>query len=329
MSIILTMEVVSTTSKGENVMKYTVFLGEYIHPDARKYLEENANVVSTMDDSEKIDAIVLRTFKVDKEVMDKCPNLKVIGKHGVGVNTIDLEEAKKRGIVVLNTPRANSNSVAELIVGLMLNIARNITAAHEKTQTGAFKKIAPAEMTGMELTGKTLGLIGTGNIARRVGEICEKGFGMKVIGYDPFVSRENMEKMGYEKYDTVPELIRNADVINVSVPLTKDTENLISGDVFDCFRPGAILVNAARGGIVNEDDLYEALKAHKLRAAACDAFVQEPPTKENTKLYELDNFIGTPHIGACAEEALWRMGDEVTHEVINVLNGAEAKHRVA
>lgn len=197
------------------------------------------------------------------------------------------------------------------------------------TQEGKFAKIAPADMTGMELTGKTLGLIGTGNIARRAAEILRNGFGVNVIGYDPYVNAEAMKKMGYVKYETVQELIANSDIVNVSVPLTPSTKNLIAGDTFSCFRKGAILVNAARGGIVNEDDLYDALKAGKLRAAACDAFVNEPPTKENSKLFELPNFVGTPHIGACAEEALYRMGMEVVNEVINILGGAEPSHRVA
>lgn len=306
----------------------TVFLNEYIHPDARRLLEKHCTVVDTLDNAEVIDAIILRTYPVDAAVMDKCKNLKVIGKHGVGCNTIDLAEAKKRGITVVNTPKANTNSVAELIVGLILNIARNITVAHEKTQEGAFTKIAPAAMTGMEVSGKTLGLIGTGNIARRAAQILHDGFGVKVIGYDPFVDKEVMAKMGYEKCETVPELIAASDIVNVSVPLTPATENLIAGDTFNRFKKTAILVNAARGGIVNEADLYDALKAGKLRAAACDAFVAEPPTRTNTNLYELDNFIGTPHIGACAEEALERMGDEVVREVIAILNGAEPANRV-
>lgn len=306
----------------------TVFLNEYIHPDARRLLEEACTVVDNFDNPDTIEAIVLRGFEVDASVMDRCRNLKVIGKHGVGCNTIDLDEARKRGITVLNTPLANANSVAELIVGLMLDIARNITLAHEKTQTGAFTRLAPQEMTGMELSGKTLGLIGVGNIARRVAAILQNGFGVKVIGYDPYVDGKSMAEMGYEKYETVPELIAASDIVNVSVPLTDATKNLIAGDTFNRFKKGAILVNAARGGIVNERDLYDALKAGKLRAAACDAFVAEPPTRQNTNLFELDNFIGTPHIGACAEEALYRMGDEVVREVIRVLKGAEPAHRV-
>ena len=306
----------------------TVYLSEYIYPSARALLEEHVKIVENFDAPEEVDAIVLRNIDVGADLMDRCKNLKVIGKHGVGCNTIDLEAAKARGITVLNTPRANTNSVAELIVGEILDIARNITAAHVKSCAGEFTTIAPKQMTGMELTGKTLGLIGTGNIARRAAEILVGGFGMKVVAYDPYVSAEAMEKMGYTKFEDVGDMIANADVVNVSVPLTPATRNLVAGEVFDRFRPGAILVNAARGGIVNEADLYEALKSGKLRAAACDAFVAEPPCAGNTYLYELPNFVGTPHIGATTEEALERMGMEVVQEVLNVLGGAQPKNRV-
>lgn len=305
-----------------------VFVNEHIHPDARKILEERFEVVDHFNEPEKIAAIIVRTFNATAEVMDRCPNLKVIAKHGVGYNTIDVNAAKERGIIVFNTPRANTNSVAELIVGLILDVCRNITLAHEKTQEGAFLKIAPASMTGMEISGKTLGLVGTGNIARQTAQILQGGFGMKVIGYDPFVDRETMAKMGYEKADTVEELIKEADIVNVSVPLTPSTKDLIAGEMFDSFKPGAVLINASRGGIVNEDDLYEALKNHKLRAAACDAFVTEPPTRKTTGLYELDNFIGTPHIGACAEEALERMGKEAAYGIITVIDGGEPANRI-
>lgn len=306
----------------------TVFLDEYINPQARKRLEEYATVVNHFDNPEAIDGIILRVYPVDAELMKKCKNLKVIGKHGVGCNTIDLEAAKRLGITVVNTPRANTNSVAELIVGEILDIARNITTAHNKSKNGEFTTVAPKEMTGMELTGKTLGLIGTGNIAQRTAAILTGGFGMKVVAYDPYVSAESMEKLGYQKYENVGDMIAQADVINISVPLTPGTKDLVSGEVFDCFRPGAILVNAARGGIVNEQDLYEALTSGKLRAAACDSFVTEPPSAENTALYNLPNFVGTPHIGATTYEALERMGTEIVDEVLQVLNGGEAKNRV-
>ena len=305
-----------------------VYLSEYIFPEARKNLEDRIEVVSNFDEPEKVEAIILRVFPVDAALMDRLPNLKVIGKHGVGCNTIDLAAAKERGITVVNTPLANAQSVAELIVGEMLGAARNIQAAHEQSRDGKLTTIAPKSMTGVELTGKTLGLIGTGNIAKRAAKILVNGFGMNVVAYDPYVPAERMAEMGFKKCETVRELLPLADFVNISVPLTPETKDLISGDMFDLFRKDAVLVNAARGGIVNEDGLYDALKNGKLRAAACDAFVAEPPTAANTKLYELPNFIGTPHIGAATEEALQRMGFEVVEDVLNVLGGGEPAHRV-
>ena len=307
----------------------SVYLSEYIDPTCRAKLEEAYEVVDNFDKPEEIEAIILRVFPVDAELMDKLPNLKIISKHGVGCNTIDIDAAKERGIIVTNTPGANANSVAELIVGLMLDICRNITVADRKSQAGEFDSIAPASMTGIELTGKTLGLIGAGNIARIVAKILAGGFDAKVIAYDPYMPKEAMESFGYEKVETVAEIIERSDIVNVSVPLTPETKDLIAGDMFDKFKKSAILVNAARGGIVNEADLYDALKAGKLRAAACDAFVNEPPTADNTNLYELDNFIGTPHIGAGTEEALIRMGEESVANVITVLSGGEPPRRVA
>lgn len=306
----------------------TVYLSEYIHPDAQELLKKYATVVDNFNEPDLIDAIILRVLPVDRRKMELCQNLKVIGKHGVGCNTIDLSAAKERGITVLNTPHANTNSVAELIVGLILDVARNITRAHCHSQLGDFHCIAPKELTGIELTGKTLGLVGAGNIARQAAQILQRGFDMKVIAYDPFVSEDTMTQMGYTKYNDVGDMVADADIVNISVPLTPSTTDLISGPVFNRFRSNAILINAARGGIVNEVDLYQALKSGKLRAAACDAFVHEPPTSMNTNLYELDNFVGTPHIGAATEDAMYRMGMEIVEQVIRVLHGETPCHRV-
>lgn len=296
---------------------HTVFLNENIHQDAYDELIRKYKVVNNFDNPEEIEAIIVRTFKVDREVLDKCTNLKIIAKHGVGMDTIDLQEAKNRGIKAINTPNANANSVAELIIGLILDSCRNISKAHEKSIKGEFDSIAPQSMTGIEISNKTLGLIGFGNIARIVARICKNGFNMKLVAYDPFVSREQMEGCECEKFETVDEVVSISDVINVSVPLNPSTQDLISDRQFDLMKKNAILVNAARGGVVNENALYEALKNKKIFSAACDAFVIEPPTSENTNLYKLDNFIGTPHIGACSEEALIRMGKEVVKNLDN------------
>lgn len=303
-----------------------VYLNEYIHPEAVANLKKNVKVVDNFDEIEKIDAIILRGATVTREMMEKATNLKVIAKHGVGTNTIDVQAAKELGIKVIYTPTANINSVAELIVGLILNLNRMICIANNNSRAGIYKRIAPPELTGIEIKGKTLGLVGMGNIACIVAGILKEGFGVEVVGYDPFVTFEKAAEMGYKKYEDLKELIRVSDIINIGVPLTEDTRNLISGDLFEYFKPDAILINAARGGIINEDDLYEALVNKKLKAAACDAFVNEPPTSENSKLLSLENFIATPHIGGNTIEALYRAGKEVVVETLNVLAGKEPIH---
>lgn len=304
-----------------------VLLKEYIHPKAEAFLRQHATVTNNDAEIEDVDAIILRSIPVDRALIERAKKLKVIGKHGVGCNTIDLVAAKEHGVRVFNTPTANTNAVAEFIVGLILNCARNISRADAKCRLDAFQVIAPADMTGVELTGKTLGLIGFGHIAQRVAQLLREGFCVKVICYDPYVSEETAIRLGAQKFETIEDVISQADFINVSVPLTDQTRNLISGKIFDCFRPNAVLINAARGGIVNESDLYNALVNKKLRAAACDAFVVEPPSSQN-QLLTLNNFCATPHLGANTEEALYRMGIEVVEGILDALNGKIPQHLV-
>ena len=166
-----------------------------------------------------------------------------------------------------------------------------------------------------------------GNIALRTGEILKKGFDTVLVGFDPYCTKEQAAACGIKKYNDLNKMLEVSDIVNVSVPLTPSTRDLIAGDSFLHFKKSAVLINAARGGIVNEDDLYEALRNGQLRAAACDAFVKEPPTGEN-KLTELSNFCATPHIGANTEEALYRMGMEAAEAVIGALAGNVAKYRV-
>jgi D-3-phosphoglycerate dehydrogenase len=306
-------------------MKKIVYLSEYIHPEAVALLKENCTVVADFDQLEAIDAIILRNIAVTREMMQKAKKLKVIGKHGVGCNTIDLVAAKELGKTVLYTPTTNINSVAEIIVGLILNLYRHITVANAGVRNNEYKTIAPAVLIGNEITGKTVALIGAGNVNKRLAGILQNGFGVKLNAFDPYISGEQAKQLGMKKCATLEEAIGDADIVTVSVPLTDGTKNLISGRVFDSFKPSAVLINTARGGIVNEDDLYDALASKKLRAAACDVFELEPPTSEN-KLLSLPGFSATPHIGGSTEEALYRTGMEVVSETISVLGGNSPKH---
>lgn len=306
-------------------MKKTVYLSEYIHPEAVALLKEHCMVVDSFDQIEAIDAIILRNIPVTREMMQKAKNLKVIGKHGVGCNTIDLVAAKEMGKTVLYTPTTNINSVAEMIVGLILNLYRHITVANAGVRNSEYQTIAPPTLIGSEIAGKTVAFIGFGNVNKKLASILTNGFGVSIKVYDPYLSNDTAKKLAIKKCDTLAETIGDADIVTVSVPLTDDTKNMISGRMFDCFNPSAILINTARGGIVNEDDLYDAMVTKKLRAAACDVFRTEPPTRDN-KLLSLANFSATPHIGGSTEEALYRTGMEVVRETISVLNGNRPQH---
>lgn len=302
-----------------------VYLSEYIYPLAAEKLKEHATVVDNFDHIEDIDAIILRNIPVTAEMMDRAKRLKVIAKHGIGCNTIDVAAARERGIQVIYTPTANADSVAEMTVGLFLALERRIVEAHARCLRSEFTTIAPRDFLGTELLGKTLGQIGMGNIAQRIAHIMDAGFGVKVLGYDPFVSAEEAARRGFEKVETLEELLERSDLVNINVPLVKSTANMISGKLFEHFRPGAVFVNAARGAVINEDDLYSALVSGRLKAAACDTFVNEPPASDN-QLLSLPNFIATPHLGGNTEEALQKAGTEVVEETLRVLAGKKPLH---
>ena len=304
-----------------------VYVSNYIHPSCMARLKEFATVVDNLDEIEKVDAMLIRGFDVDEDIIARAKNLKLIARHGVGYNNIDLKAARKYGVAVTNTPAANSDSVAELAVALILDTERNIMQADKGCRDGVVKKNSPVEYKGHEVHGKVLGQIAIGNIGSRVGKIMKNAFDMKVIAYDPYVSDERFAELGFERTNSLEYLIKNADVVNISACLNDETRDLISGDMFNWFKKDAVLVNAARGGIANEMDLYNALKDGKLRAAACDAFEQEPPDPKHP-LYTLPNFIGTPHIGADTEEALIHMGDMAVDEILRLKNGQPQLNRV-
>lgn len=323
----------TTHNKNQNsiynmeVERLVVYLSEYIYPPAEKLLREYATVVNTFDHIENIDAIILRGASITAEMMDRAKKLKVIAKHGIGCNSIDVAAARERGIQVIYTPTANADSVAELTVGLFLMMQRRLYEANVGCREGRFASIAPRDFLGTEILGKTFGQIGMGNIAQRIAHIMNKGFGVRVLGYDPYVERDEAERRGFEKVDTLEELLEQSDMVNVNVPLVSDTTHMISGKLFDHFKPGAVFVNAARGAVIDEDDLYDALVSGKLKAAACDTFIDEPPTAAN-RLLSLPNFSATPHIGGNTNEALEKAGMEVVTETLRVLHGEKPLHPV-
>jgi len=252
------------------------------------------------------DGMVVRSrTKVRQPLIDVCPNLKVIVRGGAGLDTIDHEYAKSKGITVMNTPHANSASVAELAIGYMFMLARSL---YKATATMKAEKWDKKAFDGVELGGKTLGLIGYGKIGHITATLA-LALGMKVLAYDPYVTSANGTKLV-----TLDVLLAQSDYISLHTPKTKETTNMIGAEQFAKMKDGVRIINCARGGIINEDAFYEALTNGKVAGAAIDVFIEEPPT--DWKLVKLENVIASPHIGAATKEAQARVGAEVAEKLI-------------
>jgi D-3-phosphoglycerate dehydrogenase len=262
--------------------------------------EELPNVLPAYDGM-----IVRSRTKVRQPLIDVCPNLKVIVRGGVGLDTIDHEYAKSKGIAVMNTPLASSASVAELTIGYMFALARSIYKATSSMKTEKWDK---KSFEGAEIGGKTLGLIGVGNIGKEVAKRAS-ALGMTVLAYDPYV-----KEIAGIKLVALDELLTQSDYISLHLPKTKESANMIGAEQFAKMKSGMRIINCARGGIIDENALYDALTNGKVAGAALDVFAKEPPT--DWKLLKLDNVIGSPHIGAATKEAQARVGAEVAEKLI-------------
>ncbi len=261
-----------------------------------------------------VDAIIIRSAtKMTADVIEAAKNLKLIARAGTGLDNVDIEAANRRGIVVMNCPGGNTVSAAEHTLSMMLALARNIPQATASMKAGKWEK---KKFMGREITGKTLGIIGLGRIGSVVADRA-KGLKMRVIAYDPYVNPDQAARMGIEVM-SLDELLPQADFITVHVPLTKETRGFINKEVFDKMKDGVMFIHCARGGIVKEDDLYEALKAGKVAGAALDVFEQEPPP-EGYPLLQLDNVICTPHLGASTIEAQKNVALAIASQVVDFL----------
>ncbi len=262
------------------------------------------------------DVLVVGLQRITEKVLDAAKRLKVIGRCGVGLDNIDLKAAGARGIPVVYTPGANAQTVADLTLGLLLALARKIPQADRMTRNGQWKRIM-----GGDIWGKTLGICGLGQIGFNVAKRA-KGFDMNVIAYDLFENPPLAGERGI-RYKSKAEILGEADFITLHLPLTPETKGFIGTDELRAMKKTAILVNTSRGGIVDENALYLALKGGEIAGAALDVFDHEPPGK--TPLVELDNFIGTPHIGGITTEAISRIGMTVARDIVSVLKGHTPK----
>ena len=270
------------------------------------------------------DALAVRSAtKVTAEILAAAPKLKVIGRAGTGVDNIDLPAATRKGVVVMNAPGGNSVSVAEHTIALLLSLARSIADASQSTRAGKWEKKKYA--SGRELAGKTLGVVGTGNIGGLVVKRAQ-AFGMKVIGYDPFLSGEAAAKLGIELVE-LDQIWKRADAITLHVPMTEQTRNMISAQTLLLMKPGALIVNCARGGLIDETALAEALRSKKIGGAALDVFEVEPPPKDHP-LFACENFIATPHLGGSTEDAQANVAVIVCESMVDYLTTGTIRNAV-
>ena len=253
--------------------------------------------------------IVRSATKVTRELLEQAPNLKVVGRAGVGVDNIDLGVATELGIPVINAPEGNTVSAAELAMALILTVARNVAWADASVRGGAW---ARSQFSGIEIRGKTLGLVGAGRIGTAVA-LRAQAFGMETIAYDPYLTEERAEDLGIERVE-LADVITRGDVISLHVPLTPQTEGMIGAAELEAMKPTAIVVNAARGGVVDESALVAALESGEISAAALDVFATEP-LPEDSPLRGIPNLVLTPHLGASTAEAQELVANEIAQGV--------------
>jgi D-3-phosphoglycerate dehydrogenase / 2-oxoglutarate reductase len=265
------------------------------------------------------DGLIVRLFKVTEAVLAAAPKLKVIGRHGVGVDSVDLTTATKRGIPVVFTPSAltMANAVAEHTVQLMLALARQSVAADRMVREGRFDD--RKTLIGIELSGKTLGIVGLGVIGAKIAEICRNGFNMQVLAFDPYRSPQAGEST-VTLVGSLRELLEQSDVVSLHVPATPETHHLINAETLGHMRPSAMLVNAARGSVVDTVALAEALRRGHLHGAALDVFEQEPPPIDHPIL-AAPRTLFTPHVASSTGGSLERMAEVVARQVLLTLKG--------
>ncbi len=286
-------------------------LREHFDVDVRERTDE-AELARIIGD---YDGLMIKTYtRVSRQVIDNASKLKIVARAGSGLDKVDLVYAKEKGLPVRNTPQANVVSVAELVFGLMLAVSRKLAAAdrYVRSREGWDRD----RFTGVELAGKTLGIVGFGNIGKLVARRA-LAFDMQPVGYDPFIDAAAMAEHGVRKVETVDAVIDVADYITVHVPLLDSTRNLFGTEQFERMKSTAILINTARGEVVDEPALIAALRAGQIAGAGLDVYQAEPPA--DPALLELDNAVLCPHIGAATHEALNRMTLQAAQMIIEAL----------
>lgn len=311
---------------------YKVFVADKLAPEGVDALNQYAeievdfapglSVAEAVSHVRDADAIIVRSAtKIRGELLDACTKLKVIGRAGIGVDNIDVARSTERGIVVLNTPDANATTTAELAIAHMFSLSRHIPDADRSVRSGNW---TPAKFLGAELSGKIVGVVGFGTIGRLVAERC-RGLNMTVVGHDPFVTESTFTEHGVEVRE-LDALLQEVDYVSLHCPVTESTRGLLGAERLARMKPGARLINCARGGLIDEVALADALSSGHLGGAALDVFEQEPPV--GSPLFEQPNIYFTPHLGASTHEAQTAVGVQIAHQIAAYLIRKEVKNAI-
>lgn len=304
------MKILICDNLNQQVYKELETIGDCV--DISKSNSRDKDLANHIKDCEIV--VIRSATKLTKEVLDKAEQLKIIARCGVGIDNVDLDFAKSKNIFVTNAPSANLISVVELTVALIISASRKLSLADSHLKKGEWNR---SQFLGNELYGKTLGIVGFGKAGRLVAERM-KSFGMSIVFYDPYVTDWN----GSEESIKLDDLLRTADVVSIHVIKTKDTENLISKDMLDLLKPSSVIINTSRGGVLDEDYLFELLESEKIFGAGLDVYSNEPP--KNVDRYNGLNLVTTPHIGASTNEAQLKAGLETIENIKKILAGDES-----
>ena len=294
-----------------------VYLNDPIAPSALERLKAHVELVDHFDHPEELDAIIVRQQYCPADVIRRAARCRLIQQHGVGLDRIDVKAAEECGIPVRNTPGANSRSVAEYTVMMMLALSRKAVAIDRKTRGGRLPVFGMPETVGCEMTHKRLGLVGSGHVAHELAQICRDGFHMELCCYSAHHRAQEVREMGFTPL-SLRELFASCDYVSLHCLLTPETWHLIDRRSFEGCNPHLILINTARGGLVDEEALFEALTSGKIAAAGLDVFERQPPSPDNP-LLSLENFLAGMHVGGSTHEALERVGKAVVDSVFDAL----------
>lgn len=307
-------------------MKKKILIIQAIHERGVRLFDERFDVRVASDPSvatvvreiKGVEGVVVRTAPFPREIIAAADALKVIGRHGVGVDNIDIPAATARGIVIVNTPNANATSVAEHTVTAIGALAKQLVPYDRATRSGGWE--IRNSYKAMDLDGKTLGLIGIGRVGSLVARRVAAAFNMKVIAFDPYIRPEAAGEIGVSLVAAMDDVFRQADVVSLHTPLTAETRGFVNGTKLGLMKPTAFLINFSRGEVIDEKALYGALKGGTIAGAAIDVYDPEPPLADNP-LFALENIILSPHSAALTEECVIRMATGAAEGVVDLLSG--------